>query len=89
MVMIKDYGETIEGMISDDYKERMKAEYQQTKLRYEKLKNLNNKIEAAQMTDVCEPSHKCPAGLLLEQQHVMGNYLHILEVRAVIEDIEL
>jgi hypothetical protein len=89
MVMIKDLGETIEGMISKDYKERMKAEYQQTKLRYEKLKNLNNKIEAAQMLNASEPPHDCPAVLLHEQQHVMGNYLHILEVRAAIEGIEL
>ena len=89
MVMITDLRETIEGMTSNDYRERMKAEYQQTKLRYEKLKDLNNRIEAAQKCMNPEPPHDCPAGLLVEQQRVMGIYLHILELRAIIEDIEL
>lgn len=30
--------DTVKGMMSDDYKERMAAEYHQTKIRYEKLK---------------------------------------------------
>lgn len=36
-----------------------------------------------------EPPHDCPAELLREQQKKMGEYLHILEIRAVIEGIEL
>ena len=39
--------------------------------------------------DVHEPKHDCPAELLREQQRKMGEYLHILEIRAVIEGIEL
>lgn len=31
--------DTVKGMMSDDYKERMAAEYHQTKIRYEKLKS--------------------------------------------------
>lgn len=91
--------DTIEMMQSADYKERFKAEYHQTKTRYEKLKAFNNKIEAAQRTGcdpfqlltkrVEEPKHDCPAEMLRQQQSVMGEYLHILEVRAVIEGIEL
>lgn len=42
--------ETVELMESADYKERFKAEYLQTKIRYEKLKAMNNKIEAAKRT---------------------------------------
>ena len=38
--------DTIKLMESENYKERFKAEYYQTKIRYEKLKKLNNKIEA-------------------------------------------
>lgn len=84
--------DTVEGMLHPDYKERFKAEYQQTKIRYEKLKAFNTKIEAARMTEgmikaVDEPKHDCPAPLLREQQTIMGQYLHILEVRAVIEGI--
>ena len=89
--------DTIEMMQSADYKERFIAEYQQTKIRYEKLKAFNNKIEAAYRTNspypdvkkVEMPKHDCPSDLLTEQQRVMGEYLHILEVRAVIEGIEL
>ena len=35
---------TVKGMMSDDCKERMAAEYHQTKIRYEKLKKLNTRI---------------------------------------------
>lgn len=85
---------TVDGMLSADYKERFKAEYQQTKIRYEKLKALNSKIEAAQATErrpkaVEMPKHDCPEYMLRDQQRVMGEYLHILEVRAVIEGVEL
>lgn len=91
---MKQLSETVEMMNSADYKERFKAEYQQTKIRYEKLKTFNTRIEAAQVTEpykkhVEEPTHDCPAELLREQQRIMGEYLHILEVRAVIEGIEL
>lgn len=87
--------DTIKLMESEDYKERFRAEYYQTKIRYEKLKKLNNKIEAYYHLDydkrniMEEPKHDCPADMLREQQQIMGNYLHILEVRAEIENIEL
>ena len=35
------------------------------------------------------PKHDTPATMLTEQQYLMGKYLHILEVRAEIEKIEL
>ena len=84
-------------MVSDDYRERFKAEYIQTQIRYQKLKKFNNRIEAAYRTE-CErpdikkvemPKHDCPADLLRDQQRVMGEYLHILEVRAEIEGVDL
>lgn len=99
--------DTIVKMTSHDYKERFIAEYQQTKIRYEKLKAFNTKIEAAHRMaesrsylcvnpiepgsdiDKMMPKHDCPDSLLREQQSIMGEYLHILEVRAVIEGIEL
>ena len=93
------YERTVEGMLSPHYKERFKAEYQQTRIRYEKLKAFCNRIEAARRTQcdpfiesvkkVDMPGHDCPYELLREQQSLMGQYLHILEVRAVIEGIEL
>jgi len=89
--------QTVELMNSSDYKERFKAEYWQTKIRYEKLKAFNNKIEASNMTNVEwnkgnkveMPKHDCPDDVLRQQQRVMDEYLHILEVRAVIEGIDL
>lgn len=88
--------DTVIMMNSEDYKERFKAEYYQTKIRYEKLKAFNNRIDAARMTNywgshtsVDMPKHDCPDDLLREQQTAMGNYLHTLEVRAVIEGIDL
>ena len=87
--------DTVELMNSDDYKERFKAEYYQTKIRYEKLKKFNNKIEAYERMPYFnkntwdEPKHDCPSDLLMTQQRTMGDYLHILEVRAEIENIEL
>lgn len=93
---IKD---TVLLMNSGDYKERFIAEYWQTKNRYEKLKAFNTKIEASRQTNECfrqeyvaqveMPKHDCPDELLIQQQRVMGEYLHILEVRAVIEGIDL
>lgn len=88
--------DTAKMMCSEDYKERFKAEYHQTKLRYEKLKKFNDTIEAAERTrcypnikPVVEPTHDCPIELLRQQQHAMGEYLHTLELRAIIENIEL
>ena len=89
------YEITVDGMLSPHYKERFKAEYQQTKIRYEKLKAFCNRIEAARHTmgsdsnKIEEPKHDCPFDLLRGQQRAMGEYLHYLEIRAVIEGIEL
>lgn len=86
MIELKD---TVEHMTSDDYKERFIAEYQQTKIRYEKLKRFSNRIEAAQIKGITGPEHDCPLQLLREQQNAMGNYLRILELRAEIENIDI
>lgn len=76
----------------EDWKERLKAEYAQTKERYEKLKAYNNKkeIEACLMGDVVMTQEDYHSNRLLkEQQSVMGEYLHILELRAELAHIEL
>ena len=87
--------DTIDMMLHEDYKERFKAEYWQTKIRYERLKKFNTRIEAAQQTQftvgkkVERPRHDCPDDLLKAQQQNLGEYLHILEIRAEIEMIDL
>ena len=77
--------ETINLMNSEDYKERFKAEYYQTKIRYDKLHRMLIKYQAN--TLIFTP--KCSYELLKEQAMYMGNYLRTLEVRAEIEGIEL
>lgn len=81
--------ETIESMCSGDYKERFVAEYDQVKIRYEKLKGFCNKIEVEKMLDKETTKHDCPLELLKEQQKYMGLYLSVLEKRAMIEHIKL
>lgn len=77
--------DTVELMNSDDYKERFKAEYYQTKIRYEKLHKVVVEYEANKLD--FEPN--CSIDLLKSQKAAMGQYLYALEVRAKIEEIEL
>ena len=86
MIELKD---TVDLMKSSDYKERFIAEYTQVKIRYEKLKDFCNKIEVAEMTKTEPPKQDCPLELLREQQKYMGQYISILEKRAIIEHIAL
>jgi len=81
--------ETVELMNSESYKNRFIGEYHQTKIRYEKLKDFCNRIEAARVSCMEEPKHDCSLELLREQQRIMERYLHIMEIRAIIEEIEL
>lgn len=67
------------------YKERMAAEYRQTKDRYDKLHKMLIKLEAGTLD--FKPT--CSKALLEEQAHHMGMYLRVLEIRAEIEGVEL
>ena len=80
-----DLKDTIELMTSEDYKDRFKAEYYQTKIRYDKLHKMVVKMEAGTLE--FEPT--CGIDLFKEQLAYMGKYLYVLEVRAQIEGIEL
>lgn len=76
--------DTFDMMYSDDYKERFKAEYYQTKIRYDKLHKMIIKYRAGTLE--FEPSN---IELLEEQSKHMGLYLKCLEIRAEIENIDL
>ncbi|MGM9682552.1 MAG: crAss001_48 related protein [Butyrivibrio sp.] len=82
---MKNLNDTIEMMNSADYKERFRAEYWQTKIRYDKLHAVVVKYEAGTLNFT--PS--CSLELLKDQKRAMGSYLYVLEVRAQIEGIEL
>jgi hypothetical protein len=81
----KDLVGTVEMMQSDDYKERFRAEYYQTKMRYDKLHRMTIKYEAGTL----DFTPNCPLDLLKQQKKAMGEYLHALEVRADIEGVKL
>lgn len=72
-------------MTSDDYKDRLKAEYLQTKLRYEKLSIMIAHLDVGSL----DFQPKCPRYILMKQLETMAEYLDILTARALIEGIEL
>ena len=69
----------------EDYKERFKIEYLQTKGRYDKLHKMLVKYEA----NALDFTPTCDINILKKQAKAMGEYLFCLEVRAVIEDVDL
>ena len=77
--------DTIEMMNSEDYKERFKAEYYQTKIRYDKLDKMTVKYEAGTLNF----TPNCSLEVLKEQKKYMGNYIRMLKIRAEIEGINL
>lgn len=77
--------DTIDLMNSEDYKDRFKAEYYQTKIRYDKLHKMLVKNEAG----VLDFTPTAPISKLMEQKRYMGEYLRMLEIRAAIENIDL
>lgn len=83
--------DTIALMNSSDFKDRLRAEYWQTKIRYENLKKLNNLIEASEygVVEFSKKAFETPRELFRAQQAVMGEYLHILEIRAIAERVKL
>lgn len=77
--------DTVDLMNSEDYNDRLKAEYLQTKIRYNKLHKMLVKRAAGTLD--FEP--KCSVELLVEQKRYMGEYLRVLETRAEIEGVSL
>lgn len=67
------------------YVSRMINEYHELKDKYTKLRHMLAKHEAGTLD--FEPT--CPIELLEHQANVMSEYLHTLEVRAEIENVEL
>ena len=68
-----------------DYKDRMRNEYIELKDKYDKLHRMLVKYDAGKL----DFTLNCPIGLLREQASTMEKYLYILEMRALIEEVEL
>lgn len=77
--------DTVNMMNSVDYKERFKAEYCQNVIRYEKLKSMLEKWDSGKLS--FEPT--CSRAIYDKQIKAMEDYIAVLEVRTVIEQIEL
>lgn len=77
--------DTTDMMLSEDYKERFKAEYHQLDIRANKLEKMINDLRWGKL----KFTPKCDGGLLLKQFQLMDEYRMILRVRAQIEGIEL
>ena len=76
---------TVDLVLSDNYKDRFRAEYYQTKERYQRLHLMIIKYEAGTLD--FQPD--CPLELLKRQAKAMGEYLYVLEMRAQLEEIDL
>ena len=77
--------DTADMMLSEDYKERFKAEYHQLNIRAEALRTMLYDWEVGKLkfTPICD------YGFLYKQFQLMDEYRMILRVRAQIEGIEL
>lgn len=71
-----DLKETVDLMLSENRKERLKAEYWQTKARLEKLEAYIAKADAGEPIEA-EDSLE----VLMAQGQAMHNYLYFLEIR--------
>jgi len=77
--------DTIDLMTSSEWADRFKAEYLQTKIRYEKLHKMIVMREVGKQTF----NTPIPLESWKEQAHHMGMYLYELEKQAAIHGIEL
>lgn len=82
---MKELKDTIELMTSEDYKERFRAEFEQTKIRCEKLGELLVKHG----NGVLPFTPSCPIALLDIQHRIMSAYLRVLVERAEFEGVDL
>ena len=77
----KELKDTVDGMLSDDYKERFIAERDQLEIRMRKLKAL---LDADDM-DELDFELSCPVEILKRQYVFMREYKECLDERAEIE----
>lgn len=77
--------DTVKLMKSEDWKDRFRAEYWQTVLRYDALHQMCVKYAAGTLD--FEPN--CSLDLLKQQRSIMSEYLDILEIRSQIEGVDL
>ena len=77
--------DTVEVMNSEDYKDRFRAEYYQTVIRYGKLKNMLDRWDDGNLNF----TPTCPRSTYNMQIRAMTDYIAVLEARAVMEGVDL
>lgn len=77
--------DTVQQMLSEDYKDRFKAEYYQVKIRYDKLVDMLDRWNKGLLLF----SPTCPRELLWRQVTVMEDYMDLLIGRSIAEGIDL
>lgn len=77
--------ETINGMMSEDYKKRFIAEYQQLVIRYRGLKKMLDNWDKNELAF----TPTCPRSTYKLQLKAMAEYKAVLRARAVMEGIDL
>lgn len=80
-----ELADTAEMMMSEDYKERFRAEYGQVSIRHQKLKAMLEKWDKGELNF----TPTCPRSTYDLQIKAMADYIAVLEARAVMEDILL
>lgn len=80
-----ELADTAEMMMSEDYKERFRAEYGQVAIRRQKLKAMLEKWDKGELNF----TPTCPRSTYDLQIKAMADYIAVLEARAVMEDILL
>lgn len=76
--------DTVELMTSENYKERFRAEYWQTKIRYDRLMNMLERHDAGTLHFTLTETE-----VLKQQAAAMRIYLYLLKERAELEQIYL
>ena len=75
--------DTIEGMLSSDYSERLRAEYDQASIRLRKLTKFLNKYENDPKNVILE----CPVDMLYKTKFCLELYRSALQDRLIYEVI--
>lgn len=83
--MSLELNETVDGMLSEDYVERFRAEYYQLCIRLKKLNDLCLKYESGKL----DFTPDTPLEVLKDQIGWMEQYKYALELRAMYEAILL
>lgn len=80
---MQDLKDTVDNMLSADYKKRFFAEYDQLKIRRKKLSDMIEKYMSGELD--FEP--KTPIAILMAQCAIMDAYLAILKERSRVEEL--